>query len=151
MKSGICLLTLLLVAGLAIAVDEHFTAGVIPIGWHVTESGLIKGMTSDDNAPAILIGFQTRDASTSAQQAMALYIKGLSKIYGKIKDMGPCSIAGGGTEGYETTDLTGTVHRFYIITSVAGKTWTVEVRAKTISIAGIEAELGNILANLKLK
>jgi hypothetical protein len=150
MRRGIIIIALLLLATMATAVDTHFSAGMVPIGWHVTDKGLIKGSIGDANAPAILVSYQEINPALPKEQALAAYLKSLSKTYSKVKDLGPCSVAGYGTEGYETTDLTGTMHRFYLITAVAGKAWTVEVRAKTTAMAGIEAEVGNILANMKL-
>jgi len=147
---GITLMMLSLVA-LAKDAPQHFTLENPPIGWTVADNGLYKGDVADANTLAILVSYREfNNTMESAQMHKAIH-KAVIAQYGKLKDIGPTSVAGHATERYECTDLGGVIHRFYIVTQTPRKAWMVEVRGRQMQISAAEAEIGIILGKLKLK
>jgi len=147
---GITLIMLSVVA-LAKDVPQHYVLENPPLGWTTVNEGLFKGDVKDANALAILIQYREfNNALENAQMHKAVH-KAIISQYGKVKDIGPASVAGHATERYEVTDLGGVIHRFYIITQSPNKAWMIEVRGRQTQISAAEAEIGLILGKIKLK
>lgn len=131
-------------------VPQHFTLENPPLGWTITDNGIFKGDVKDANTLAIMITYREFDNSLTDDQIYKTLLKLTKEQYGKIKDIGPSTVAGHATELFEFNDLGGIIHRLYIITQQPGKAWIVEVRGRQMQISTAEAEIGLILGKLKL-
>jgi hypothetical protein len=148
--TGIILIVLSLMA-FAKDAPQHYTLENPPLGWTVSDQGIYKGDVKDANALAIIIQYREFNTPQDEDQMRKAIHKAVSSQYGKLKDIGPASVAGHATERLEVTDLGGVIHRIYVITQAPNKAWMVEVRGRQTQISSAEAEIGLILGKLKLK
>jgi hypothetical protein len=147
---GIILIMISLIA-LGKDVPQHFTLENPPLGWTIADKGLYKGDVADANTLAILVAYREFNNPMEEVQMHKAIHKSVTAQYGKIKDIGPASVASHATERYEVTDLGGVIHRFYIVTQAPNKAWLLEVRGRQTQISSAEAEIGLILGKIKFK
>jgi hypothetical protein len=148
--AGILLIALSLLA-FGKDVPQHYTLDNPPMGWTASDQGLYKGDVNDANALAVIIQYREFNNPMTEDQMCKTINKTVSTQYGKLKDIGPASVAGHATERYEVTDLGGVIHRIYVITQTPSKVWLVEVRGRQTQVSSAEAEIELILGRLKLQ
>jgi hypothetical protein len=132
-------------------VTPHFTLENQPMGWTITDNGVYKGDVQDTNTLAIMLTYREYDNSWTDEQIYNTALKLLKTQYGKIKDLGPATVAGHATEQFEFNDLGGIIRHLYIITKQPGKVWIIEVRGRQTQLSAAEAEIELILGKLKLQ